>query len=167
MHDVGITGLALLAFLGAGNTPKDGKYAEQVKNGLKYLVDVQQSNGNFAVETNNIVDVEGSGVYVRRTAYGAGVAPLGARMAFWPRSRVKPYVGVSGGFLLFDQDVPLPGAKQFAWTADLEVGGQIWTGGHSSLNVGVRFHHASNANTGAVNPGVNAFVLFLGFSLFR
>ena len=54
MHDVGITGLALLAFLGAGNTPKEGKYSEQVKNGLKYLADVQQSNGNFAVETNNM-----------------------------------------------------------------------------------------------------------------
>jgi hypothetical protein len=35
----GATGLALLAFLGAGNTPKEGTYKSHVTAGLKYLVD--------------------------------------------------------------------------------------------------------------------------------
>jgi hypothetical protein len=35
----GATGLALLAFLGAGNTPKEGEYKSHVRLGLKYLVD--------------------------------------------------------------------------------------------------------------------------------
>ncbi len=48
MHDVGVTGLALLAFLGAGNTDKHGEFRDNVHRGLKYLADVQQSDGNFA-----------------------------------------------------------------------------------------------------------------------
>ncbi len=45
--DVGCTGLSLLAFLGADNTDKTGKYAKTVKAGLRYLVEVQQADGNF------------------------------------------------------------------------------------------------------------------------
>ena len=48
-HDVGVTGLALLAFLGAGHTHKEGKYKKVVKAGLKFLVDMQKDNrdGNY------------------------------------------------------------------------------------------------------------------------
>jgi hypothetical protein len=51
-HDIGVTGLSLLAFLGANNTDKKGKYRDTVKAGLRYLLDVQDRNGNFA--TNDI-----------------------------------------------------------------------------------------------------------------
>ena len=48
-HDVGVTGLSLLAFLGAGNTDKEGRYKNVVKSGLKYLLTTQdRSSGNFA-----------------------------------------------------------------------------------------------------------------------
>lgn len=50
--DVGVTGLATLAFLGAGHTHKEGKYKKTVKAALRYLVDVQQKNGNFGNELN-------------------------------------------------------------------------------------------------------------------
>ncbi|MDZ4686962.1 MAG: hypothetical protein SH850_17950 [Planctomycetaceae bacterium] len=39
--DTGATSLALLAFLGAGHTQFQGDHAPQVKNGLQWLVDVQ------------------------------------------------------------------------------------------------------------------------------
>ncbi len=41
LHDVGNTGVALLAFLGAGNTLNTGRYKEVLKKGLKYLVEMQ------------------------------------------------------------------------------------------------------------------------------
>jgi hypothetical protein len=50
--DVGVTGLALLAYLGAGNTHKEGKYKKTVKAGLRYLVDVQSPDGNFGNKLN-------------------------------------------------------------------------------------------------------------------
>lgn len=48
LHDVGVTGLALLAFLGAGHTDKEGRYQDTVNAGLKYLIKNQSRDGNFA-----------------------------------------------------------------------------------------------------------------------
>jgi len=47
LHDVGCTGLALLAFLGAGNTTTTGRYKKVVLSGLKYLQSVQDSEDGF------------------------------------------------------------------------------------------------------------------------
>ncbi|MFH1998386.1 MAG: prenyltransferase/squalene oxidase repeat-containing protein [Planctomycetota bacterium] len=41
LNDVGCTGLALLAFLGAGSTPKQGEYRDTVRAGVKYLCNIQ------------------------------------------------------------------------------------------------------------------------------
>jgi hypothetical protein len=45
MHDVGATGLALLAYLGDGNTLRVGPYREQVKKGVAWLRQQQQESG--------------------------------------------------------------------------------------------------------------------------
>ncbi len=44
----GITGLALLSMLGAGNTHLEGPYAENVRRGLSYLIRSQQPDGSLA-----------------------------------------------------------------------------------------------------------------------
>jgi hypothetical protein len=46
-NDVGITGLAMLAFLGSGNTLKLGKYRDVVRKGAKWLVENQREDGLF------------------------------------------------------------------------------------------------------------------------
>jgi len=49
MHpDTGVTGLALLAFLGAGHTHEGEQYQDNVRRGLDYLIRVQAGNGNLA-----------------------------------------------------------------------------------------------------------------------
>jgi hypothetical protein len=45
--DTGVTGLALLAFFGAGNTHLEGDYRENVARGIAYLLDVQGDDGNL------------------------------------------------------------------------------------------------------------------------
>lgn len=45
--DTGVTGLALLAFLGAGHTHQRGDHQEAVRRGLQYLIDAQHPNGNL------------------------------------------------------------------------------------------------------------------------
>jgi hypothetical protein len=47
VHDVGVTGLALLAFLGNGNTLRSGPHEEQCRNAAKWLQEQQQANGLF------------------------------------------------------------------------------------------------------------------------
>ena len=45
--DAGVTGLAILAFLGAGYTHEEGQYADQVDRALRWLVREQNSDGFF------------------------------------------------------------------------------------------------------------------------
>ena len=51
-YDPGVSGLALLCFLGAGETHQSGTCKETVKNGLKYLRDIQDSEGCFGPRTS-------------------------------------------------------------------------------------------------------------------
>ncbi len=46
--DVGVTGLSLLAFLGAGNTDRYGAYQATVYEGIRFLLDIQDADGSFA-----------------------------------------------------------------------------------------------------------------------
>lgn len=46
--DHGVTGLALLAFLGAGNTHRSGQYADRVADGITFLVERQAASGSLA-----------------------------------------------------------------------------------------------------------------------
>lgn len=46
--DHGLTGLALLAFLGAGHTPESGPYADVVDRGVRFLVEHQHADGSLA-----------------------------------------------------------------------------------------------------------------------
>jgi hypothetical protein len=52
-YDAGVTGLALLAFLGAGHTNRgDHPFAKVVQNGLRYLKTVQDPEGCFGPRTS-------------------------------------------------------------------------------------------------------------------
>lgn len=52
--DTAATGLALLPFLGAGQTPDRGIYNEHVKRGLAWLVNAQKSNGDLRSGSGNM-----------------------------------------------------------------------------------------------------------------
>jgi hypothetical protein len=52
LHDIGVTSLSLLAFLGAGNSLGTGPHQQVVRKGLKFLIDHQDSeDGCFASKT--------------------------------------------------------------------------------------------------------------------
>ncbi len=51
VYDPGQSGLALLCFLGAGETHNSGQYKDTVKNGLRYLKNIQDSEGCFGPRT--------------------------------------------------------------------------------------------------------------------
>jgi hypothetical protein len=47
LYDVGASSLALLAFLGAGNTEQSGRYKDAVRNGMRWLKEQQDPRGLF------------------------------------------------------------------------------------------------------------------------
>jgi hypothetical protein len=53
LFDPGVTGLAILPFLGCGETHKSPRYGRVVRNGLKYLKGIQDAEGCFGSRTSN------------------------------------------------------------------------------------------------------------------
>lgn len=70
--ETGITGLALLAFLGAGHTHRDGEYREVVQRGLQFLVGRQADDGNLGglAQTYEFMYCHGMATLALGEAYG-------------------------------------------------------------------------------------------------
>ncbi len=134
---------------------------------LQYQLDVVP----VAVATGTIVSrttsPTGVDTFRRETAYGAGFTPLGLQLDFANGSKVHPYVHVNGGFLYFNKSVPIEDAGQFAFVGEAGGGVRIFTSERRAVNIGVRFHHISNGDTSGSNRGLNQFVIYAGFSIFK
>ena len=71
VHDVGVSGLALLAFLGDGSTLRSGPYKENLKRGIKWLKDNQQENGLFGNNaSSDFIYDHAIAAYAMTEAYG-------------------------------------------------------------------------------------------------
>ncbi|MAG55867.1 MAG: hypothetical protein CMJ83_06215 [Planctomycetes bacterium] len=71
MYDVGVTGLALLAFLGAGNTHREGPYKATVRKSLKWLKGQQDAEGCFGPRGDpHFTYNHGIGALAMAEAYG-------------------------------------------------------------------------------------------------
>jgi len=132
---------------------------------LQYTVDAVP----LAVATGNITSTTVGPVttFQRKTAYGAGLTPIGFQLDFANGSRVHPFVHVNGGFLVFNNPVPLPDAGRFAFVGEAGTGVRIFTSERRAVTLGLRFHHVSNGDRSGSNRGLNNFVIYAGFSIFK
>ncbi|HEX5138940.1 MAG TPA: prenyltransferase/squalene oxidase repeat-containing protein [Planctomycetota bacterium] len=75
LYDVGVTGLAILAFLGAGYTDrgsaKENRYAKNVRAGLRFLMQSQSDDGVFGTRATHAF------------MYNHAIATLAMCEAFW------------------------------------------------------------------------------------
>lgn len=101
--------------------------------------------------------------------YGFGISPIGFKANFNRENKVKPFLNLSGGFLYFKTPVPIDisGATRFNFTFDFGGGIQFFTNSRQAITLGYKFHHLSNAGRSAVNPGLDANVFYIGFSIFK
>jgi hypothetical protein len=123
-----------------------------------------------AVATGNIRSVTTVGpgtTFQRDTTYGAGITPLGLQLDFANGSKVHPFVHVNGGLLVFNQSMPLPDAGSLALVGETGGGVRIFTSERRAVILGVRFHHISNGDRSGSNRGLNQFIIYGGFSVFR
>ena len=103
---------------------------------------------------------------IRRTTYGVAVLPVGFRFLFRPNSRLKPYVAVRAGFIVFNDDLPLPNASAFNFAGDFGGGLQYQIKRNKAISFGYKYFHISNISLGETNPGYNANVFYVGYSFF-
>lgn len=103
--DTGATALALLCFLGAGNTHQEGPYKDRVKKGLQWLLKMQKSAGELK---GDLHDSEVEGRETSFYAHGQATIALGEAYA-----------------LTRDPDLlqPLQDALQFIYAAQHPVTG--------------------------------------------
>lgn len=124
----------------------------------------------LAVATGNIessTTVAGVTTFRRGSAYGAGVTPLGLQLDFANNSRVKPFIHINGGLLVFNGSVPLPDSGKLALIGETGAGLRVFTSERRAINLGVRFHHISNGDRAGSNRGLNQFIFYAGFSIFK
>lgn len=123
-----------------------------------------------AVATGTITEsttVGGVTTFRRETAYGAGITPLGLQVDFANRSHIKPFAHVNGGLIVFNKSVPLPDAGKLALVGEAGGGLRIFTSERRAVTLGVRFHHISNGDRQGSNRGLNQFLVYAGFSIFK
>jgi len=103
----------------------------------------------------------------RKSVYAWGIAPIGLKFNFRRNRKVQPFGQATGGFLYFNEDVPVAGAARFNFTFDFSGGIQIVNSNRRAVTVGYKYQHISNGYRSNINPGVDAQMIFVGFSVFR
>lgn len=124
----------------------------------------------LAIATGNIessTTVGGVTTFNRASAYGVGITPLGLQLDFANSSRVKPFIHINGGLLVFNESVPLPDSGKLALIGETGAGLRIFTSKKRAVSLGVRFHHISNGDRTGANRGLNQFIFYAGFSVFK
>jgi len=134
---------------------------------LQYQLDVVPVAVATGVIVSRTTSPSGVVTFQRETAYGAGFTPLGLQLDFANGSKVHPYVHVNGGFLYFNKSVPIEDSGRFAFVGEAGGGVRIFTSERRAVNIGVRFHHISNGDRSGSNRGLNQFVIYAGFSIFK
>lgn len=103
----------------------------------------------------------------RKSVYGWGLAPIGLKFNFRRNRRVQPFGQATGGFLYFNEQVPLAGAARFNFTFDFSGGVQIVNSNRRAFTIGYKYQHISNGYRATFNPGVDVQMIFAGFSIFK
>lgn len=101
------------------------------------------------------------------TAYGFGGSPFGIRITPRAPPRLQPFIAGSIGIVYFSQRVPDERGTHLNFTFDVGMGVEAYLTTSATLILGYRYHHLSNGFRGTINPGIDAHLLYLGFTLMR
>jgi len=93
--DTGVTGLALLAYLGAGHTHLKGPYRENVRRGLVYLMSMQAKDGNIGGHATG---------YARMYCHAMATFAMSEAYAMTRDERLEPWVRRAIEFSVVAQD---------------------------------------------------------------
>jgi hypothetical protein len=131
----GVNGLALMAFLGAGHVPGEGKYHAVVERGIRYIVNQQSPEGYLGDQSGRM--------------YGHGMATLllgeVVGMTYDPQQAVKVALPKAVQVILNAQAIPKAPQHQGGWRympnsrdSDLSVAGWQMIALRAAKDAGIR-----------------------------
>lgn len=97
---------------------------------------------------------------------GFGIAPIGFQFNYNGENTVQPFVKTSAGFMHFKKQFPDERGTNLNFTLELGGGIEFVVGENISLSLGYKYHHMSNGQFGAVNPGVDSNIFYSGITIF-
>ncbi len=114
LYDPGVTGLASLAFLGAGETHKSQRHGSVLRNSLKYLKGIQDAEGCFGPRTTSHFTYNHALAAIAMSeAYGMTQSPLfkdsAQKGADFVLKCQNPYLGWRYGVRPQDNDTAMTG----------------------------------------------------------
>ncbi|MEX2358944.1 MAG: prenyltransferase/squalene oxidase repeat-containing protein [Pirellulaceae bacterium] len=114
--DMGITGLATLAFLAKGHTHLEGKHRENVQQALEYLVNHQAASGSLAGE---------AGAFAKMYCHAMALLAISEAYAMTGDERIRPFLDRALAYTITAQHPTLGGWRyhpgdqgdmsQFGW----------------------------------------------------
>jgi len=133
------------------------------KKGITYQYLFEIIPVSFAID-NEVLKRDGKDG--RTDTYGFGIQPAGFRFIFRAHKRLKPYVQTGAGFIFTNKPIPVPESLTYNFIGDFGGGVMYSFTRKRTVSFGYRYFHISNMNIGKINPGYNANIFYLGYSLF-
>jgi hypothetical protein len=128
---------------------------------------IQAIRGPVGTLTENGVSAPVYAILGRQDTYAWSLAPLGARISAFPRSRIQPGFALDLGFVVSNRDIPVDDSDQFNYMFSFGPGVQLYTSPKASWRVEYIFRHISNAHEGTQNPGIDQGVVRVTLSMHK
>jgi hypothetical protein len=159
-------GIGLGVGIGRSRASNNSKYTFQTLSWGRVLTGpagppVLRGRFEWAVEVMPIF-----GQFSPDRAWGVGISPLVWRWNLERPGRLAPFAQVGGGGLWTNTPVPA-GTERGNFMAHAMLGFRRLTSAQRAIIVAYRYDHISNGNRGTRNPGVNAHVIYFGWTMFR
>ncbi|MDQ3181190.1 MAG: acyloxyacyl hydrolase [Acidobacteriota bacterium] len=103
----------------------------------------------------------------RETTYGFVISPANFRFIFFPKFRLRPFLGSALGPSYHFKNVPIPSGSKWNLMLDFQIGGQYMLSEKKAIQFGYRYFHLSNVYLSNYNPGYNVNMFFIGYSIFK
>ena len=97
---------------------------------------------------------------------GFGISPLGYQFLKPINQENFLNFGIKSGIMFMEKFFPTDKARRLNYTFDLSFSLQRFVLPKTSVSLGYKFHHISNAQTGKHNPGVDSNFIFITLKRF-
>ncbi|MGD0832090.1 MAG: acyloxyacyl hydrolase [Terracidiphilus sp.] len=101
------------------------------------------------------------------TTFAAAISPIGARVALFQRNKIQPTFEANTGIVISSRDIPVDNSSLFNYQFTFGPGAQIFASRRTAVRLEYIYRHISNADSGAINPGIDQRVFKLTISRFR